>query len=268
MMIGVLGCGNMADAIVRGIHQFDKSISFLTYTPSKTRAQTLAAAVGGRAVDDISEMVDCEILLIGCKPQQFAQLADEIKKKISRQNVHIVSMMAAIRLETIAHKLGQKNITRIMPNTPIFVGKGVTLMTHSDHLEIRQRQKIENLFSKLGSLHLMNSENELDQVMTVTGSGPAYAFLFTKTLVDKLVDWGIDPQSAKEMTIQMMEGSVEMMKRSEKDLTTLISDVTSKGGTTIEAIKVYEGNKLGLISAEALEASLRRARELSEELSK
>lgn len=267
-MIGVLGCGNMADAIVRGIHRFDKSISFLTYTPTKTRAQTLADAVGGRAVDDISEMNDCDILLIGCKPQQFANLAEELKKKLTRKNVHIVSMMAAIKLETISEKLGQKNITRIMPNTPIFVGKGVTLMTHSDQLEIGQRQKIESIFSKLGSLHLMNSENEFDQVMTVTGSGPAYAFLFTKTLVDKLVEWGIDPQSAKEMTIQMMEGSVEMMKRSEKDLTTLISDVTSKGGTTIEAIKVYEGNKLGLISADALEASLRRAKQLSEELSR
>lgn len=267
-MIGVLGCGNMADAIVRGIHHFDKSISFLTYTPSKTRAENLASAVGGRAVDDISEMNDCDILLIGCKPQQFAILAEDIRKKINRKNVHIVSMMAAIKLETISAKLGKKNITRIMPNTPIFVGKGVTLMAHADYLEVEMKQKVESLFSRLGALHLMNSENELDQVMTVTGSGPAYVFLFTKTLVDKLVDWGIDPQSAKEMTIQMMEGSVEMMKRSQKDLTTLISDVTSKGGTTIEAIKVYEGNKLGLISADALEASLRRAKQLSEELSK
>ena len=267
-MIGVLGCGNMADAIVRGLHQVDKSVSFLTYTPSKTRAENLAVAVGGKAVDDLSQMNDCDILLIGCKPQQFATLAQELKKKIIRQDVHIVSMMAAINIETIAHKLGQQNITRIMPNTPIFAGKGVTLMNHAANLESRMKQTVEELFSQLGSLYLMNSENEFDQVMTVTGSGPAYAFLFTKTLVDKLISWGIDSESAKEMTIKMMEGSVEMMKRSPKDLTSLISDVTSKGGTTIEAIKVYQENKLDLISDRALEASLRRARELSEELSK
>lgn len=267
-MIGVLGCGNMARAIVEGIHKVDNKVSFLTYTPSKTKAIALAKDIGGRVADDLSEMNDCDILMIGCKPQQFDDLARELKSKLIRKNIHIVSMMAAINIETISRKLDQTNISRIMPNTPIFVGKGVTLVTHHADLPQTFKENIENIFSSLGYMHLMSSETELDQVMTVTGSGPAYAFLFTQTMVEKLISWGIDAHSAKEMTIEMMEGSVAMMKSSPKDLMTLISEVTSKGGTTIEAIKVYQENKLGLITDHALEASLRRAHQLSEELSK
>src|SRR5690606_5757630 len=99
-------------------------------------------------------------------------------------------------------------------------------------------------------------------------SGPAYVFLFLKTLVDKLISWGIDEKSAKEMTINMFLGSVHMLNHSSEDISKLISQVTSKGGITIEAIRIYEENKLDLISSVALEAALNRSNELTKEFSK
>lgn len=267
-MIGVLGCGNMAGAIVKGIHQHFPDIKFLTYTPSEVRAIKLAKEVNGEVIKDLEVLNQCEVVFIGCKPQQFSELSDKIRGIIKNKNIHFVSMMAAIDLETLSRKLGVNKVSRIMPNTPILFGDGVTLMIHHPSVVEDQKSFLENLFNKVGSLYLIEDESRFDKVMTVTGSGPAYVFLFAKTLIDKLISWGIDEKSAKEMTIGMFSGSVEMMKNSTQDLSTLISQVTSKGGTTIEAIRIYEENKLDLITSVALEAALNRSGQLTKEFNK
>jgi len=267
-MIGVLGCGNMASAIVKSVHQFFPDIKFITYTPTQVRALQLAEDVNGQIVKDLTELNQSRIILIGCKPQQFSELAQQLKDIIENKSIHFVSMMAAIDLETIARKLGVQNVTRIMPNTPILYGQGVTLMIHHSSVTKDDRDYLEGLFKALGSLYLMDDELKFDQATTVTGSGPAYVFLFLKTLVDKLISWGIDEKSAKEMTINMFLGSVHMLNHSSEDISKLISQVTSKGGITIEAIRIYEENKLDLISSVALEAALNRSNELTKEFSK
>lgn len=267
-MIGVLGCGNMAQAIVKGLHHNFKNLDFLTFTPSKVRAEELAQKVSGQVMMELSDVNKCEIVLIGCKPQQFNELADQLQKVISNKKIHFVSMMAAIDLDTLSKKLGTNNITRIMPNTPILLGQGVTLMTHHSSVQQENRTQLEDLFKTIGSLYLLDDEEMFDKVMTVTGCGPAYVFLFAQTLIEKLQDWGMDAKSAKEMTINMFSGSVAMMKHSPEDISSLISQVTSKGGTTIEAVKVYQENKLGLITSHALDAALRRSHELTKEFSK
>lgn len=267
-MIAVLGCGNMASAIVKGFHQHSPELDFLTYTPSKTKALELSQVVKGKVMNSLDEINQCEIALIGCKPQQFSDLAEQLKNVLVNKNIHFVSMMAAIDIETISKKLNTKNITRIMPNTPILFGEGVTLMTHHQSVSADEQNFIENLFKAVGTLYLIDDEKKFDQTMTVTGSGPAYVFLFAKTMIDKLTSWGIDEKSAKEMTINMFSGSVKMMKNSNVDLSTLIAQVTSKGGTTIEAIRIYEENRLDLITDEALEAALKRSNTLTLEFSK
>lgn len=262
-MIGVIGCGNMASAIVKGIHSKLPQEKFLTYTPSFTRAETLAQAVKGSAVRELAELKDCEVLIIGCKPQQFEELASNLKGVINFQEKYVISIMAAVPVDSIKTKLGVRMVTRIMPNTPALLGEGVSLAFHSEAVSQEWRNKCQEYFSACSKVHLLESEELFDQVTTVTGSGPAYVFYFAKTLADNLKAWGVEENEARSMVTQLFKGASQLMEGSpDKSLGTLIDEVTSKGGVTIEAVKVYQDNKLDGISTEALGAAVKRSHEL------
>lgn len=264
-MIGVIGCGNMASAIVKGIHQKKPEERFLTYTPSFTRAQTLAEAVKGEAVKELSDLRECDALIIGCKPQQFEELAANLTKAFDLSGKYIISIMAAVPAVSVIDKLGSKMVTRIMPNTPALLGEGVSLAFHSKDVTESWRQKSYEYFSACSKVHILNSESLFDQVTTVTGSGPAYVFYFAKTLADNLKAWGVNESDSRAMVTQLFKGAAALMEASpDKNLGTLIDEVTSKGGVTIEAVKVYQEKKLDEISEEALKAAVKRSGELSE----
>lgn len=267
-MIGVIGCGNMASAIVKGIHQKMPEEKFLTFTPSFTRAQVLAEAVKGRAVNELSELQNCEAVIIGCKPQQFDELAGNLMKVLDLSQTYIISIMAAVPAESIRKKLGARMVTRIMPNTPALMGEGVSLTFHSEAVTADWRKRCEQYFSACSKVHQLESEALFDQVTTVTGSGPAYVFYFAKTLADNLKAWGVSESESRAMVTQLFKGAASLMEASpEKDLGTLIDEVTSKGGVTIEAVKVYQGKNLDGTSTDALKAAVKRSEELKQQFS-
>ncbi|MFA5583932.1 MAG: NAD(P)-binding domain-containing protein, partial [Bacteriovoracaceae bacterium] len=188
-MIGVIGCGNMASAIVKGIHSQFRQIKFYTYTPSFTRAESLATAVSGIAVKDLSELKDCEILIIACKPQQFQALAQELRAKVNLSKKLILSIMAAIGADKISEELDTQLITRVMPNTPALISEGVSLIYHSPQVNDDLRKRVESYFAACSQVHVLENEKLFDQTTVVTGSGPAYVFYFAKTMVDSLIQW-------------------------------------------------------------------------------
>lgn len=263
-MIGVIGCGNMASALVKGIHQKFKDEHFLTFTPSFTRAEILALAVGGSAVKELKDLAECPVVIIACKPQQFNDLASNLKKSFDLKNTYFISIMAAISIETISKILGATKITRIMPNTPSLLGEGVSLMLHSEAVTEEWQEKCAEYFSACSEVFLLEDEEKFDQVTTVTGSGPAYVFQFAKTMTDQLEVWGIDRGESRKMVSKLFMGAARLMKENnDKDLSQLIDEVTSKGGVTIEAVKVYQENGLGKITQKALMAAFNRSQNLS-----
>lgn len=271
-MIGVIGCGNMASAIVTGIHAVFPDEKFITYTPSFTRADELSKKVRGKAVKELSELSECDYLLIGCKPQQFAELAANLKKSLPHlSSKYIISMMAAVSLESIEKNLGTAHITRVMPNTPIRHGEGISLLLHSEMAVTDQADKVDFVtkrFNACSQIFTMESEEQFDKVTTVSGSGPAYIFYLAEILAKNLEDWGMDVKSATELSIQLMKGSVELMaNRGETGLSELVDQVTSKKGVTIEAIEVFKNQGLPELVRNALEAAYSRSKEMSKEFS-
>ena len=265
-MIGVIGCGNMASAIVKGIHAIYKQEKFLTYTPSKTRAKTLADAVNGKQVDELSSLNEADTLMIGCKPQQFDVLASQLRESISLKDKHIVSIMAAMPVETIKKKLGVTKVTRVMPNTPMLYNEGISLILNSGTTE-KEESTVLKWFSACGKVHMLESEQAFDQVTTVSGSGPAYVFQFAKTMVDKLETWGVESNQAREIVTQLFKGSTKLMElNSDISLEELIDQVTSKGGVTIEAVKVYKAEGIAEMTSKALDAAFKRSEEMTKEL--
>jgi len=266
--IGVIGCGNMASAIVKGFYNKNNQVKFLTFTPTYTRAEALAREVNGTAVRSIHELSRANTIVLACKPQQFEDLSRTLKdSKIDLSSKHIISILAATSIRTLQEKLGAKRVTRVMPNTPALIGKGMSLIMHSSDVLEEDKSLVDEFFTACGDTALMPNETTFDQVTTVSGSGPAYVFLFAKTMADKLVSWGLDEAQAKHIAIQLFIGSSELM-RSQKDesLEDLISKVTSKGGVTIEAVKSYKSHGLETLTSNALESAYNRSLEIAEAL--
>lgn len=265
-MIGIIGCGNMAQAIVKGYHQSDSRVKFLTYTPSTTRAKELAKQVNGKFTETLDDFARVETIVIACKPQQFKELAQNLSH-IDLSQKHIISIMAAVSFEQIEQQLKTKKVTRVMPNTPALLGKGVSLVLHGADVNSTQRDLVQSFFSSCGLVAQMENETQFDQVTVVSGSGPAYVFYFAKTMCDQLEKWGLEPKLAKEVVINLFSGSSELMnERKELNLSELIDQVTSKGGVTIEAIKSYQQDRLDLLTQNALDKAYLRSQELKKEM--
>ena len=266
-MIGIIGCGNMAQAIVKGFHRKNANVDFITYTPSYTRAAKLANEVNGKAVKELSEVLAADTIVIACKPQQLNDLANKIAEtQIDLSQKHIISILAATPIEQISKLLKVRSVTRVMPNTPAMLGEGVSLVLHSDAVSANQQALVSKFFEACGKVSVMKSEEEFDKVTTVSGSGPAYVYLFAKTMSDKLINWGLTEEQAREIVIQLFKGSSELMSvESNLSFDELISKVTSKGGVTIEAVNSYRENKLEDLTDKALESAFARSIELTRE---
>ncbi|MBD63580.1 MAG: pyrroline-5-carboxylate reductase [Halobacteriovoraceae bacterium] len=267
-MIGVLGCGNMASAIVQGYFQKDNNVQFITYDPNQDNAKKLAESVKGEVAENIDRLKKADSLVLACKPQHFNDLSQSLRDSgIDLASKHFISILAATPIEVIQKKLGAKRVTRIMPNTPAFVGKGMTLVMHSDDVEAGEKDLVQAFFSACGEVAEMPDETTFDQVTTVSGSGPAYVFLFAKTMADKLQSWGVSEEQAKKIAIQLFRGSSELMHaQSDISFQELIDRVTSKGGVTIEAVKSYQADHIGQLTDKALDAAYARSVEMTKEV--
>lgn len=265
--IAVIGCGNMASAIVKGFYQKEKSVQFFTYTPSRTKAQELANSVKGQVLLSLSELKDhsFDSLMIACKPQQLSDLAQNIKnEKINLAQFHIISILAGTSLDTLSQKLESKQITRVMPNTPAALGLGVSLVIHSRDVTDDNKEFVDYFFKSCGLVQDLESEELFDKVTTVSGSGPAYVYLFAKTMSDQLEKWGLDQKDARNIVVELFRGSAQMMlNENDLSLDELIAKVTSKGGVTIEAIKSYKNDHIELMTEKALLKAYERSCEIS-----
>lgn len=267
-MIAILGCGNMATAIVEGYYKKHQKGDFLTYTPNETDAVTLAKKIKGRAITDLSELEKADQVMIACKPQHFSDLCKTIDQaKVDLSSKHIISIMAAVPLETIVEKLNSKKVTRVMPNTPCFVGEGMCLLLHSEGVSDQNKNFVETFFQACGKTTNISSEELFDQVTTVSGSGPAYVFQFAAAMSKQLQEWGMSLTDSQMIVTQLFKGSSHLMEaEAETPLQTLIDRVTSKKGVTIEAVEKFQEKDLEGITKEALLKAASRSTELTEEV--
>lgn len=268
MKLAVLGCGKMAQAIVLGNKDsfLNKDLEFHGYTPSKTKARELALAVQGSWYSELADLAQCDYYLLGCKPQNFDQLAGQLAPIIKniKGHVTIISILAGIKTETIFNKLGVQNIVRVMPNTPCMIGMGMTALYFSKGLENNQKNFIESFFSKVSKVRTFEEENWIDQITPFSGSGPAYVFELVRILSEKLSSAGLPYKEAQDIIAQTFLGSIELLNASDETAEELRDNVTSKKGITFEALEVLKSKKLEDTFGQALDKAYKRALEISE----
>jgi len=264
MNIAVLGCGNMASAVVLNMHKKFKNLNFFTYTPSFTKAHDLAIATNSKALKNLNEFKHIDYWILGCKPQQVKELAKALNGKLKNQK--IVSMLAATKIEKLESLFDTKDIIRIMPNTPVKLGLGITLFYSNEYISNDFKNTVLEHNQSGSNTYIMTSENELDQLTVFTGSGPAYVFYLAQTLEKKLLDMGIDSKLSRDMINNLFVGSSELLRSESLDIPKLVDQVTSKGGVTIEAVKVYKDSNLADITSNAIDAAIKRTNQIIQDL--
>ena len=256
--LGILGYGNMASAIAGGILKKNvlraDQILVCDRDPQKTDAARAAGFCPARDHQQLAD--DCEFVLLSVKPQMFEEAVSGIRFD---QNA-LISIMAGVRIDRIESLTGCR-AARIMPNTPALVGKGISAVDAS-HLTTSGRQFVVEIFGAVGEV-LECPEDKMDGVTAVSGSGPAYVYLWLDSLIRSGQKLGFSEAEARKLAVQTFAGAAEMVKQSEEPLEVLIDRVCSKGGTTIEAVKTFRSGGQYELTEEAVRACFQRSRELS-----
>lgn len=243
MKLGFIGCGNMATAIIGGILK-KQLVSPNEIIASALHQETLdrvAAAWNIHSTLDNCEAAKADIVFLAVKPQFYEQVIREIRDVVSDSQI-IVSIAPAKSIATITQWFGKKiKLIRTMPNTPAMVGEGVTAVCPSEHVSEEELQKVLTLLEACGLAEVM-PERLLDSVTAVSGSSPAYVFLFIEALADGAVRDGIPRPQAYRLAAQAVLGSAKMVLETGKHPGELKDMVCSPAGTTIEAVAALEEN--------------------------
>lgn len=265
--IGFIGAGNMAEAIIKGIIDAkvykpkdiiitDIRFKRVRIVRSKYKVKSL------RSNPQLAESVD--ILVLSVKPQNMAQVLDEIKKAVGK-NILIVSIAAGITTKRIQKALGNVPVVRVMPNTPALVGQGAAAIYATKKAQGRLKE-VKRIFSAVGIVVTVKSEKLLDAVTAVSGSGPAYFFLLMEEMIKSAARLGLPKDIAQKLVLQTAKGAgllaVEAAgKNQSPDI--LRKNVTSPGGTTEAAMKVFSKRDFEKMVQNALIAAAKRSRQLS-----
>jgi pyrroline-5-carboxylate reductase len=264
--ITFIGGGNMAQALIAGLVQQGRAAhSIRVVEPLASTRQHLIDQLGVHALPQANDSLrDSQLVVWAIKPQLFQEVALPLKDLLS-QALHL-SVAAGIRSADIAHWLGCERVVRAMPNTPALVGLGQTGLYARGAVGVEHRQQVEALLQAVGQSIWVASEDLLDAVTAVSGSGPAYVFYVLEAMVAAGVRMGLTPAQAHQLSVGTMVGAAELARTSNASPAVLRERVTSKGGTTFAAISSMQADGLLALFEKAMMAARDRAVDLGDEL--
>ena len=264
--LGILGAGNMAEAIVRGVTSRGvlKPEQILASDPSLARRELFEKELHVRTIDDNVEAArQCRAVLLSVKPQQMQAALSGIGQAIDNQTL-VVSIAAGISTAFIERSLGGTRpwrVVRSMPNTPMLVGQGMVAIAPGAHATAEDLAWARRMFESAARV-IEVTEDKLDAVTAVSGSGPAYFFFLIEQMIQAGVELGLSPEEAHQLATQTAAGAAKMLSTSSDSPQELRRKVTSPNGTTHAAIMHMEGQNWPQITVDALKAAAKRSREL------
>ena len=266
--IAFIGGGNMASAIMGGLIQQGVPASNITVIePFEAARQALKTNFNIDALPAASDALqNAQLVVWAVKPQSFKDAAVPVAA-FTRNALHL-SVAAGITTDSVASWTGTKRIVRAMPNTPALVGKGITGLFARPEVEAQGKALIEAVIGSTGECIWVEQEAHLDAVTALSGSGPAYVFLFLEAMTQAGVDMGLTAEQSYQLAVATFAGGSELAARSHESAEVLRQRVTSKGGTTYAAITHMQENKLPEIFVAAMRKAEARAQELAVEFGK
>lgn len=258
MKYGFIGCGNMGGALCRAVAKTTKDIAVSDFETQK--AQNFAKELGITACDNNAIAQNCERIFLGVKPQVMAEMLGSIKNILQQKKPLLISMAAGLTTDKIKKLAGDLPIIRIMPNTPVSVGKG-TVLYCTDGVEQNVLQDFVNDMKHCGKLYPID-ESLMDAGCSVSGCGPAFMYTFASAVARGGEECGLSKSQAIEFAAATMAGAAEMLLTSDKTPDALTQAVCSKGGSTIEGVTVLKNSDFEHIVVNCIKAAYKRNQEL------
>lgn len=260
--IGIIGFGGMGSAIACGLvmaSRFDVH-EIIILDRNQSKLEQINSSFKFAKADSYKDLLNLEKLIIAVKPKDIDEALKGLEG-LSTETI-LVSIAAGTKLAKFESRFPENPIVRVMPNTPSQIGKGVSVLAPNKNVTNDQLKNTQAIFDTLG-VSLVVMEDQLDAVTALSGSGPAYFFLMIEAMIDAGIKLGLDAEVAKKLAVGTAYGSAALAMESHESPSDLREKVTSPGGTTEAALKIFESKKYRQIVAEAITAAYKRGQELS-----
>lgn len=263
--IAFIGGGNMASALIGGLVQSGRpAAQILVVEPWDEQRARLKAQFGVDAAAAASTaLAQAGLVVWAVKPQAFRDAAAPCAAHVA--GAAQLSVMAGIRSEAIVAATGSARVVRAMPNTPALIGRGIAGLYARPEVDTALRAAVERLLAPTGQTLWVEREADLDAVTALSGSGPAYVFLFIEALMDAAREMGLDEAQGRALALATFAGATALAEQSAEPPSLLRERVTSKGGTTYAALTALQADGVPAAIVKAIRAAQRRAAELGDE---
>ncbi len=264
MKVAIVGVGNMGNAFAKALAQKNVAADedLLLFEPNTTQCEELRKENVGTVFESIGpEITKADVVMLAVKPQVFEEMGAVLRKYLTDDQL-IISIMAGVTVKKMSDVLGVSRIVRAMPNTPCQLGLGISGFYVPDEIK-EHSKKVELILASTGKAVQVATEEDVDSVTAISGSGPAYIYLFLEGLVQSGEKLGLTREMSLELATQTMAGAHALVVGSDKGLGDLIAAVTSKGGTTEAALSSLREDNWNGILEQALVKAKQRAVELS-----
>ncbi len=256
----------MARALISGlVHQgFGAKQINVIESDAEKRAK-LRSDFGVNVTEQLPSVSSSDVIVLAVKPQQLRDVSIFLGSLLKQQL--LISIAAGVRIQDLSRWLGgYQSIVRVMPNTPAQIQRGVSALYATPNVSELQRQQATSMLNAVGHTLWLESEDKMDAVTAISGSGPAYVFYLIEAMQDAAVALGFSQEQAKSLSLQTFAGASQLANQSEYTAEELRHKVTSKGGTTERAIQSMEAAEIKRIILEAAKAAANRSKELGDML--
>ncbi len=264
--ITFIGPGAMAEAMLAGLirQKLAKPAHLIVSGPRAERGEQLKQKYGVQPyTDNAAAAAQADVVVLSIKPQRLSEVMKGLKG--IKPNALVISIIAGASLKKISNGLKHAAIVRSMPNTPAMIGEGITVWCASAAVTAEQKTIAEAILSALGQQVFVEDEHYLDMATALSGTGPAYVFMFMEALIDAGVHMGFPRRIAEQLVVQTIKGSAKYYETAERHPATLRNQVTSPGGTSAEALYYLEKAGFRTAISRAVWAAYQRSLELGKE---
>ena len=262
MKIGFLGCGNMGGALARAVRRADATATILLADAAIEKRDALATEILAEVADASALLTGCDYVFLGLKPQILGDVMATLPTAVAAERGTVfISMAAGVPLSSLEAMLSGAPTIRIMPNTAVLVGEGMTVFAASPSVSDKAKAEFLAMMSASGRCDEI-PEGLIDAACAVSGCGPAFAYLFLEALSDGAVECGLPRDRALAYAAQTVKGAMTMAMTTGRQPGELKDAVCSPGGSTIAGVHALEAGGLRAAAIDAVCAAYRRTKEL------
>jgi len=262
--LGVIGAGVMAEAMITGLLREQVLVpdGVVCADPSAQRLSELAGRYGVRTYEDNAAAIqEVDVILLAVKPQVLGSALQTLRGRLEPQSL-LVSIVAGATTTALQAGLQHDRVVRAMPNTPAQVGAGVTVWFATMAVDVLSRERTRTILGALGTEVEVTDERQVSMATAISGSGPAYAFLYFEAMINAAVRLGLQRDLARRLVVETVRGSAEFALQSNRHVAELRDMVTSPGGTSAAALSRLDNGALRGIVDDAVQAAFQRTLEL------